>query len=64
MLGFRARATTTDLVFDQEELAWGGWYSRDRVREEVAAGRLFLPMASSLANLLVRDWWGEDAPPV
>lgn len=63
MLGFRARATTTRIVVDQDELAWGDWYSRERVRREVAAGTLFLPLGSSLAHRLVRDWMDEGPAP-
>lgn len=63
MLGFRALALTTDIVVDRNELSWGDWYSRDRLRQEVDAGRLVLPTAASLAHRLVADWWGPDALP-
>lgn len=62
MLGFRARALTTDLQMDLDELAWGDWYTRDRLREELSAGRLFLPSAASLAHRLIVGWWGEQDP--
>lgn len=63
MLGFRARALTTELRMDTEELAWGAWYSRDRLREELVAGRLALPTPASLAHRLVLDWWGSEELP-
>lgn len=63
MLGFRARALTTDITVDRDELAWGDWFSRERLRQEVAAGRLVLPTAASLAHRLVTDWWGDGALP-
>ena len=58
-----ARALTTDITVDRDELAWGGWFSRERLRQEVAAGRLVLPTAASLAHRLVTDWWGDGALP-
>lgn len=63
MLGFRARALTTAIVVDRDELAWGAWYSRERLREEVAAGDLVLPTQASLAHRLIADWWGPGRLP-
>jgi len=56
MMGFTARAVTTDITADDHELAWVQWYSRDRVRAEAAAGRLVLPGKASLAHRLIKAW--------
>ncbi|EDQ85352.1 uncharacterized protein MONBRDRAFT_11913 [Monosiga brevicollis MX1] len=38
MLGFMARATSTDILVDQHELETAAWYTRDEVRAALAAG--------------------------
>lgn len=63
MLGFRARATSTRITVDTEELAWGRWFSRDAVRAGAGDGSLVLPPGSSIARRLVEDWLGEDVAP-
>ncbi|MEA5154714.1 NAD(+) diphosphatase [Raineyella sp.] len=61
MLGFRARATSTRIIVDTAELAWGRWFSRAAVRAGSVDGSLVLPPASSIARRLIEDWLGEDA---
>ncbi|WP_228489346.1 NUDIX domain-containing protein [Raineyella fluvialis] len=60
MLGFRARATSREIIVDADELAWGRWYSRAAVRAGQADGTLVLPPQSSIGRRLIEDWLGED----
>ena len=63
MLGFRARATTTRITLDREELADAAWFTRDDL---LAAGdwgdesqALCLPRRDSIARHLIEAWLRE-----
>jgi NAD+ diphosphatase len=56
MLGFSARAATTDICVDGEEIETADWFTRDQVNSQVASGQLGLPGASSIASRLVAAW--------
>jgi NAD+ diphosphatase len=58
MLGFRARATSTDIQVDGEELAHARWWSRDELAADVASGELLLPPGVSIARRLIEQWYG------
>jgi NAD+ diphosphatase len=58
MLGFRARATTTELVRQEDEIAEADWFTRDEVATAVADGHLGLPGRSSIARSLIEEWFG------
>ena len=58
MVGFRARATTTRLVRQEDEIAEADWFTRDEVATAVADGDLGLPGRSSIARSLIEDWFG------
>jgi len=58
MLGFHARATTTDVHVDGVELARARWFTRDELRDAVARGEVVPPGRSSIARALVEDWFG------
>ncbi|WP_238154439.1 NAD(+) diphosphatase [Ornithinimicrobium sufpigmenti] len=58
MLGFRAVATSTDLVVDPVELREAQWYDRERLAREVASGEVTLPMRVSIARRLIEEWFG------
>ncbi|MGY4643253.1 NAD(+) diphosphatase [Cellulomonas sp. URHB0016] len=58
MLGFHARATTTDVVVDGVELARARWFTRDELRDSVEGGDVVPPGPSSIARALVEDWFG------
>jgi NAD+ diphosphatase len=62
MLGYLARATTTDVVVDGEEIADARWFSRDDVRRQVEAGDLVLPTTISIAGALISCWYGAELP--
>jgi NAD+ diphosphatase len=62
MLGFRARALSTDITVDGEELRAARWFDRDTLRAEVAAGAVVLPPGTSIARALIEDWFGGPLP--
>jgi NAD+ diphosphatase len=63
MLGFRARARTTEITLDDDELDDARWFTAEEVRgfgewaEEDAPRRL--PRKDSIARSLIRDWVEE-----
>jgi NAD+ diphosphatase len=56
MLGFYARATTTAITLDAEELQSAGWFSRDFLRGPHDPDQFRLPRADSIARRLIQDW--------
>ncbi|GHH72955.1 NAD(+) diphosphatase [Promicromonospora soli] len=58
MLGFRARATTTRLVRQEDEIAEADWFTRDEVATAVADGDLGMPGRASIARSLIEEWFG------
>jgi NAD+ diphosphatase len=58
MLGFRGRATSTDIVVDKVEIAQAKWWSREELAADIAAGELRLPPGVSIARRLIEDWYG------
>jgi NAD+ diphosphatase len=58
MLGFRARATTTRLERQEDEIAEADWFTREEVAAAVADGVLGLPSRASIARSLIEDWYG------
>lgn len=62
MLGFRARAVTTDLTVDPTELRSAAWYTREELRAGVVDGSRTLPPRVSIARVLVEEWFGGPIP--
>ncbi|MFC0866231.1 NAD(+) diphosphatase [Sphaerimonospora cavernae] len=58
MLGFFARAVTTELRLDREEIAEAHWLSRAELTALVASGELGLPGPVSIACRLIEAWYG------
>lgn len=56
MLGFSARAATTDIRVDGDEIVFADWFTRAQVTSQVAAGELGLPGRSSIASRMVAAW--------
>jgi NAD+ diphosphatase len=56
MLGFYARARTTELRLDPEELQNAGWFTRDFLRGPHDPDKFRLPRADSIARRLINDW--------
>lgn len=59
MLGFRARARTTRLILDPEEIEDGRWFSRKELLD-AARRPVRLPNRDSIARLLIEEWLAED----
>ncbi|QZN84942.1 NAD(+) diphosphatase [Cellulomonas sp. C5510] len=62
MLGFRARALTTQITVDGDELRAARWFDRDTLRAEVGRGTVVLPPGTSIARALIEDWFGGPLP--
>ncbi|GEN80662.1 NAD(+) diphosphatase [Actinotalea fermentans] len=62
MLGFRARATTTDVVVDGKELTDARWFTREELSAALRAGEVLLPMRTSIALALIEEWFGGTLP--
>lgn len=60
MLGFRARARTTRLVLDPEEIEGALWLGRDELLDE-ARRPVRLPSPDSIARFLIEEWLAEGA---
>lgn len=56
MLGFRARAVTTDIRVDGEEIVSGRWFTREDLLDAVGDGSVVLPGEASIAFRLIRNW--------
>ena len=59
MLGFRARAISTKINIDPNELEDARWFPKNVVRKAEASG-LKLPRTDSIAYWLIKDWLAED----
>ncbi|GAA4411720.1 hypothetical protein GCM10023168_32810 [Fodinibacter luteus] len=66
MIGFTARAETTELRLQEDEIEDARWFSRDELVGAVEAGSVHLPGRLSIARKLVEHWFGGpvDAPEV
>ena len=62
MIGFAARATSTDICVDAEEIEFAAWFTRDELRAKLAAGELGLPGKSSIASRLIAAWLDDALP--
>ncbi|UED84309.1 NAD(+) diphosphatase [Streptomyces profundus] len=59
MLGFVARATSTEVTVDGDEIDEARWFTRDELREAMASGEVLAPSGVSIASRLVERWYGE-----
>lgn len=60
MLGYDARAETTDLRLLDDEIAEAAWFSRDELVAAMAAREVFVPPSVSISSWLIQDWLGAD----
>ena len=58
MLGFYARASSTDIVVDGLEIAEARWFTRPELRAATTAGDVLLPPVVSIARRLIEGWYG------
>lgn len=62
MLGFFARAETTDVHVDGVELAEARWLTRAELLEEVSEARMMMPGGISISHSLLEAWLGDSLP--
>jgi NAD+ diphosphatase len=62
MVGFFARALSTDITVDGDEIEHARWFTRDEMRAEAEAGTLVLPGGISISRSLVEAWYGGPLP--
>ena len=60
MLGYGARAETTELRLVDDEIAEAEWFDRAGLRDAMADGRVFVPPPVSIAHRMIRAWLGSD----
>ena len=62
MAGFSARAETTDIAVDGEEIEHARWFTRSELGECAASGEIALPGGVSISRTLIERWYGEPLP--
>ncbi len=62
MVGFFARARTTEIVVDDDEIEEARWFSRGELRAGAEAGTLALPGGISISRSLIEAWYGGPLP--
>jgi NAD+ diphosphatase len=62
MVGFFARALTTEILVDNEEITDARWFTREQMRTETEAGTLLLPSGISISRTLIETWYGGKLP--
>ncbi len=62
MVGFFARAVSTDIEVDGDEIEAARWFTRDQLRQEAEAGTLLLPGGISISRSLIEAWYGGPLP--
>jgi NAD+ diphosphatase len=62
MVGFFARAETTEIHVDEDEISDARWFTREQLRAEAEAGTLLLPSGISISRSLVEAWYGGPLP--
>jgi NAD+ diphosphatase len=60
MTGFVARATSTNISLDAEEISYAEWFTRDQLNARLNSGELALPGRSSIARELIDRWLAGD----
>jgi NAD+ diphosphatase len=62
MLGFFARATSSELRPDRDEIVEARWFTRPALLEAVEGGEVLLPGQVSIARRLIETWYGGSLP--
>lgn len=60
MLGYTARAETTELRLVDDEIAEAEWFDRAGLRDAMADGRVFVPPPVSIAHRMIHAWLGSE----
>ncbi|WP_030451778.1 NAD(+) diphosphatase [Herbidospora cretacea] len=59
MLGFFARALSSELTLDPKEIAEARWFTREELRVAIMTGELRVPPPVSIARRLIETWYGS-----
>jgi NAD+ diphosphatase len=62
MIGYFARAATTDICVDADDIAYAYWFGRDELKAKIESADLGLPGASSIAARMIQAWLDGEAP--
>ncbi|NHC23082.1 NAD(+) diphosphatase [Nocardioides sp. IC4_145] len=62
MVGFVARATSTEITVDEVEIEDARWFTRAEMREQATSGELVLPGGVSISRSLIEHWYGGTLP--
>jgi NAD+ diphosphatase len=62
MVGFFARAVTTGISVDDDEIEEARWFTREEVLAGAEAGSLVLPGGISISRSLIEAWYGGPLP--
>ncbi len=56
MLGFKAKAVTTEITLKDKELENAAWFSREEIHNLIKAEKLILPMNYSISRHIIELW--------
>jgi NAD+ diphosphatase len=62
MLGFTGRATSEDIVTDDDEIEDARWVTRAEMKAGAESGSLVLPGGISISRSLIEAWYGGELP--
>lgn len=62
MVGFRAHASSTEIVLHDGEIAEARWFTRAGLVEAIRAGELLATPTISISRRLIEHWYGERLP--
>ena len=62
MLGYHARAASTEIRVDDDEIAEARWFTREELAAACETGEVRLPPTVSIARRLMERWYGSELP--
>ncbi len=62
MVGFFARARSTEICVDADEISHAEWYTREQLTEKLDSGDLALPGRASIASRMIQAWRDGESP--
>ncbi len=62
MLGFFARAATTEIEVDGREMSDARWFTREELTELTTNREVMLPGVVSISRWLIESWHGDELP--
>jgi NAD+ diphosphatase len=62
MVGFFARAASSRISIDADEISYAEWFTRDQLDAKLDSGELGLPGRTSIASRMIQAWRDGKAP--